>query len=306
MDIRPIANAYLAQTDPPVEREVKEDKGTVPRREITVRKQAAGLLQAPFGYFNPGLGVMHSLSLADYNFSVNHPAYEAAKAQYLPGNVTENRPNFTGAYQNWSVFLDLGQFRLGHDFSASTETTLISETYMESSMSPTDTIKDLKVGITKQNYAWAGLSLLSFGGKDNPVFFTLWLDYALDRYSFGLKDSKYYHSQVYPPTTELASQNAAGSGGGWGHNISADVMLTSSNGQPGKWEYAWSLSFKTGYNFGQLSDDGNVWHSRFSGWTAGLSLGLQFNHTGSQTKMVECRPTYRSSFAHPSCEIEEE
>ena len=274
--------------DLPAKRKQHAGEKPISSRQISERAKASGLLQHPFGYFNPGLGVMYNFSVNGYQLATPHPVYEATKAGYDPTAITADKPNFSGAYQYWSVFLDLGQFRLGHDFQGSDQTTLLSETYMESSYSPTNTIRELKIDITRQNYAWLGASLLSFGEKDGPLFFTLWLDYAFDRYNFSFKDYKYYHSMVYPPTSELAAENPVGSGGGWGHNISLNAILTSSQGRAGRGELAWSLSLKTGYNFGELSDSSNGWHSRFSGWTAGLALGLQFNYPAAQEKTEEC------------------
>ncbi|MBN3033411.1 MAG: hypothetical protein JW873_04885 [Candidatus Saganbacteria bacterium] len=287
LSIPPLSYSHAEPAEPPVKKTGAGSESQVPQKPVTVRPKAKGLLQG-FGYFNPGLGAMYGASINAYENALNHPAYGEMKAEYSPTVITDDKPDLSSVFHHWSFFVDLGQFRLGHDLSNTDQTLLLRESYLTDNFYLTYNIRELTVEMTKQNYGWLSLSLLSFGEKDNPVFFTLWLDYALDRYNFTFKGSSYSYYPYPTPEKDLNSEALLGSGGGWGHRIAADIVLTSSEGRPGRGEFAWFLSLQTGYNFGQLSDAANGWRSRLSAWTTGISFGVQFNHTGAQTKYVDC------------------
>jgi hypothetical protein len=279
-------------TDPadlPAKRAEHAGEKPISQKPVNGRQKPAGLLQKPFGYFNPGLGAMIDLSGNDYNLATPHPTYTAVKSGYSQDAISTDKPDFSGSYASWSVFLDLGQFRLGHNFSSSDTATLLRESYQTDRWHGTDTIKELTVDVAKQNYAWLSLALLSYGEKEKPFFFTLWLDYGLDRYRFALKESDSLRDfSVYPAVTQPTSETELASGTGWGHNVSLDMTLASSTGRGGSLEFAWFFSLRAGYNWGELRDGTACWQSQFSGWTAGLSLGGQFNLSARQKKTEKC------------------
>jgi hypothetical protein len=273
---------------------------------IMIRKEPKGLLQAPFGYFNPGLGLRGSLSLSGGHLADPHPAYRAIKSlagsysnkymgyEGVPAEfVVDNPGYFTAAQTGLEAYVDLGQFRLGNEFTKK-EASVMQLKHLWNNWDTTGTLQ-LDFLLESRNIFLAGVNLLSsrVGGEpdevlapyepikyqETPVYVALGLNYGLDYYR--------YRTEAWAQAAgAVTARDNLGSGTGWGHRIFLDLTANGLASSPRQAELMWPLSLRIGVDFGQLKE--SAWSSSFYVITTQLAVGLQYNFLPRAEKTLEC------------------
>lgn len=243
-----------------------------------------GFFQAPFGYFNLGLGARGFIRGDIGKINGSSSAYDTVKNEYEsdPGKYwqgvvgideprlfyrTDDPHRFSFFHAGLQAYVDLGQFRLGNEPLASgNSNSMLIMQYVRDTWGTDVTIAgEFSCVLKSRNYFLAGVNLF----KKDAISY--WLNYGLDRYEFEFQNKVY--REVDNPygqnREELLYTDHYGGGTGWGHRLFLDIAIGVPEDLTSRTTSALTSTFTFGANVGKLAQQ---WFYQF---TIAYNLGFQ-------------------------------
>jgi len=284
----------------------------VPEPETDKREVPTGILQKPLGWWKFGVGVQIHGGFAAGGASEVPDAYDAVKQDYADnpnkyweGVVglspdlfmeTEQPHNFSNlARFNVRAFIDLGQIRLGHEFSPIYQKeAVLMRLSRDSWGSDETTAACFQIDTRQQNIFFAGLNLANFVEEADKLLgppddvHAIWISYALDRHNFTIENE--VHEEVDVPGGRNYSRKIYeedhGSGTGIGHRILLEGEITKPlTGRVRKTDPRLTFSVRAGIDFGKLSS--GSWSTNYAQFVFQLGVGFYFGVNRRETSWKE-------------------